>query len=88
MQLRVSVELYAARTVGDRLRDGRPADTADHPTEQVSRSGVTRRPEGRIVSRKEDVGWNRVVGLAAVTYFCTRWLCILYSSVVYVFVMV
>ena len=50
LQLRVSAELYTIRTVGHRLRDSRQADLTDHTPEQISWSGPTRWPKGRLVS--------------------------------------
>ena len=51
LQLCVPVKLYAVRTVGDRLRNGRPANSTNHPPKQIIVPSTPRRAEGRIVSQ-------------------------------------
>jgi len=40
LQLRFQTELHSSRPVGHRLCDGGRADTSDHSSEQISRSGT------------------------------------------------
>jgi len=49
VQLRVSVELHAAWSVGDWLRHRRRTNTADDTAEQITLSGTARRTARGIV---------------------------------------
>ena len=71
LQLRVSAELYTIRTVGHRLRDSRQADLTDHTPEQISWSGPTRWPKGRLVSTVAPTRWPK--GRLVSTVAPTRW---------------